>query len=71
MKNRIKIYREKNKMTQKDLAKQMNLSRSSVSLYESGHYTPDVYTALCFARVLHCTVADLFLDEAQGGYYGT
>lgn len=67
MKNRIKIYREKNKMTQKDLAKQMNLSRSSVSLYESGHYTPDVYTALCFARVLHCTVADLFLDEAQGG----
>jgi DNA-binding XRE family transcriptional regulator len=64
MENRIKDYREKNKMTQKDLAKQMNLSRSSVSLYESGHYTPDVYTALLFASVLRCTVADLFLDEA-------
>lgn len=48
--NNIKDLREKSKETQKDLAKALFISFQSVSKWEKGETTPDVYTLVKIAK---------------------
>lgn len=48
--NNIKYIREKNKETQKDLANYLFISFQSVSKWEKGETTPDIYTLLKIAQ---------------------
>ncbi len=63
MKNKIKIYRAIENLTQKDLAQSVGVSRQTINYIEKGRYIPSVMLALKISKILHCSVEDLFYLE--------
>lgn len=59
-KNRIKSHREARGWSQAELAERSGISRSGISAIESERLSPSVEAALQLARILECTVEDLF-----------
>ncbi len=59
-KNNLKEFREKNKLTQEDLAGKLDVSRQTIISIESGRYVPSLELALKFAKLFKCKVEDLF-----------
>ena len=60
LKNRMKEYRAKYKMTQKELSEKVHVtSRTMISL-ENGKFNPSIMLAYRIACVFHTTVEDLF-----------
>ncbi|MBC8059304.1 MAG: helix-turn-helix transcriptional regulator [Clostridiaceae bacterium] len=55
----IKKYRKEKKVTQKELAKKLNKSESTIQKYESGSVTPDIKTLTDIAEILGVTINDL------------
>lgn len=58
--NQLKVRRAMNDLTQGDLAERVGVTRKSVNSIENGHFVPSTELALRMARVLGCTVEDLF-----------
>ncbi|WP_191556576.1 helix-turn-helix transcriptional regulator [Metabacillus idriensis] len=61
--NRIVEIREKKFMSQADLARELNVTRSWVNKLEKGKAEPTLRMALRIANVLDCNVEDLFFLE--------
>lgn len=55
----IKRLREKHKMTQEDLAKRLNVSRTAVTKWETGECWPSIDRLLTLSNVFGCSVDDL------------
>ena len=60
MENRIAEYRKKKGWSQERLALALGVSRQHLSLWETGQYSPRLEVAFEIARLLDCTVDDLF-----------
>ena len=60
LKNHLKEYRKKFGLTQESLAKKVQVSRKSINAVENGVYVPTTVLALRIAKVLECSVHDLF-----------
>lgn len=58
--NRIKYFRKKAGMNQRQLAEKIGTSCDRVSVWESGRHDPTLFMALCLARALNTTVEELF-----------
>ncbi|MES2475213.1 MAG: substrate-binding domain-containing protein [Verrucomicrobiota bacterium] len=58
--NPIFSKRREREWSQADLAKRAGVSRAAVSAIECGHLTPSVAIALSLAKVLGCSVEELF-----------
>ncbi len=58
--NRIKHYRTQFRLTQKDLAELVGVSRQSIISIERGKYVPSLPLALKFAQIFNCATDDLF-----------
>ncbi len=56
----IKILREKTGMTQEGLSQMMNIDRSTVAKWETGEAAPRTDKLPELARILHCSIDDLF-----------
>jgi len=66
MKNKIRHYRFlKDRLTQEQLAKAVNVTRQTIIAVEKGSFNPSVRLALKIARTLQTTVEELF--ELEGG----
>lgn len=52
-------------LTQKQLAKKMNVDQSAVSLWESGKSNPQKKIHKKLAKVLGCTVDELLSNESK------
>lgn len=52
-------FRKKNRITQKQLAEMLNISRSAISLYEMGAREPDAQTILRIAELLRIPLEEL------------
>lgn len=65
----IKTMRKKEKITQKELAEQLNISPQAVSRWENGDALPDTLLLLDLSKCLHVSV-DLILaaGNAECGY---
>lgn len=61
----IKYYREKKGFTQAQLAAKMNTVQSAIAMWESGERFPRTNKLQELARVLGCTVDELFQDTGQ------
>ncbi|MFP4549063.1 MAG: helix-turn-helix transcriptional regulator [Fidelibacterota bacterium] len=59
--NRIRDFRSKLELTQKDLAKLSGVSRQSINSIEKGKYIPSLPLALKLAKIFNCKVDELFV----------
>ncbi len=62
MRDSIRARRRELKLTQAELAKEVNVSRQTIIAIEGGDYAPSVFLALDIARVLDRTVEELFAE---------
>lgn len=60
MKNRIKVLRAENNLSQDELAKKIEVSRQTINAIENGKFNPSVKLAMRMARVFKCTVEEIF-----------
>lgn len=63
--NKIKEYRELNKMTQKDIAEILEVEPGTVSKYESGMIEPNIESLKRLAETFNITVDELIKDEEK------
>ena len=57
---KIKEYRSKQKVTQKELAELLGVTCQSISKWERGECYPDIVTLPLIAEVIGCPVDDFF-----------
>ena len=58
--NRLEVIRKNAKLTQQQLSEFAEVSRKSINAIENGIYTPSTVLALKIARILKCSVEDIF-----------
>jgi len=64
MKNKIKVERAKNDLTQGSLAELAGVSRQTINAMEKGKYVPSTVLALKLASIFKVEVSSLFeLEE--------
>lgn len=63
--DKVFYLRQKNKLTQVELAKRTNVKQSTIQAYESGRAKPMINTAIQLAKVLGVDVDDLMNDEKE------
>ena len=68
MKNKLKVYRAINNLTQADLAEKIGVSRQSINAIETNKYVPSTVLALKLSRLFKTPVEDLF--QLDGEYKG-
>ena len=63
MKNKIKVFRAMNDLTQEDLAQAIGVTRQTILAIEKGKYVPSLDLAFRIARNFNVTVEDVFQYE--------
>ena len=63
MKNNLKVLRAIKKISQEDLAKEIEVSRQTINAMEKGKYAPSTILALKLARFFEKTVNEIFTLE--------
>jgi len=61
--NTIKIERKKRRITQKELALTLGVSRQTIAVLEQGNYTPSLLIALKASAYFHEPIESLFYLE--------
>ena len=59
-KNRVKLARIENDLTQAQLAERVGVTRQTIGLIERGRYNPSLKLCLAIARALNKTLDELF-----------
>src|SRR4029453_11212421 len=60
LENQIRHRRQAMRLSQQALATRCGLTRQAINAMEAGHYSPSTTVALGLAKVLGCTVEELF-----------
>ncbi|MBG3874644.1 helix-turn-helix transcriptional regulator [Staphylococcus xylosus] len=60
MRNKIKIYRKQNGLSQETLSKNLNVSRQTINAIENDKYDPSLTLAFKLAKQFNVTVDELF-----------
>jgi len=63
MKNEIRVFRAKQRITQDELALKLGVSRQTINAIENNKYFPSLELALKIAKIFNCTVEELFSLE--------
>lgn len=63
MKNRVKEERQKNNMTQQELADEIAVSRQTIFAIETGKYIPSAILVLKIAKTFKKNVEEIFFLE--------
>ncbi len=63
MKNRIEEIRKEKGIRQEDFAKELGVSRQTISSLETGRYNPSIFLAYKIARFFGMTIEDVFIFE--------
>tara|TARA_B100000902_G_scaffold100916_1_gene103332 strand:+ start:227 stop:439 length:213 start_codon:yes stop_codon:yes gene_type:complete len=58
--NNLEVLRKKSGLTQQDLSESAEVSRKSINAIENGIYVPSTVLALKIAKILKCSIEDLF-----------
>jgi putative transcriptional regulator len=62
-KNRVKLARVENELTQAQLAEKVGVTRQTIGLIEKGRYNPSLKLCLAIAWALDKTLDELFWIE--------
>ncbi|MCG8514853.1 MAG: helix-turn-helix transcriptional regulator [Halanaerobiales bacterium] len=60
LKTKIKEYRAKNNLSQKELARRAGVRRETIGNLENGKYNPSLKLAFDIAKVFNITIEELF-----------
>jgi putative transcriptional regulator len=60
MKNKIKVFRAMNDMTQEDLAIKLNVTRQTIIAIEKNKYNPSLELAMKIAKTFGQTIEKIF-----------
>jgi putative transcriptional regulator len=63
-KNRVKLARVENDLTQAQLAEKAGVTRQTIGLIEAGRFNPSLKLCTAIAKALNKTLDDLFLKES-------
>ena len=63
--NKIKKYREKNNITQKEIARILEVESGTISKYESGKIEPSVKTVIKLCEIFNIKIDDLLKEEKE------
>ena len=63
MRNRIEEIRNEKGIRQEELAKQMGVSRQTISSLENGRYNPSILLAHKIAQFFEMTIEEVFIFE--------
>ena len=64
MNNRLRELREREGLSQGELALRLEVSRQTVNALETGKYDPSLPLAFRIARLFACRIEDVFLPDA-------
>lgn len=62
---RLKEARLSAGLTQEEVAKALNISRTTVTMWETGDVNPTADKLPAIARLYGCTINDLFRDDGK------
>jgi len=65
LKNRIEEIRKERGIRQEDFAKEMGVSRQTISSLENGRYNPSIMLAYKIARYFDMTIEEVFVFEEE------
>ena len=65
MKNNIKKLRNELKISQKDLAESLNVSRQTINAIETGKFDPSLTLTIKITRFFNKNLEEVFLMEKQ------
>ena len=65
MKNNIKKLRNEMKISQKDLAESLNVSRQTINAIETGKFDPSLTLTIKTTRFFKKSLEEIFLMEKQ------
>lgn len=60
IKNNLKVWRAKKDITQKELAKKVEVSRQTINAIETGRYNPSLELALKISDYFNTEVEEIF-----------
>ena len=63
MKNRLKVLRAENDLTQADLADKLEVSRQTVNAIEKGKFDPSLPLAFKISRLFNLSIEEIFEEE--------
>jgi putative transcriptional regulator len=63
MKNKLKVYRAMNDLTQEALAQKLQVTRQTVISIEKGQYDPSLQLAFKIANLFDVKIEDVFTSE--------
>ena len=63
MKNKIKVFRAMNDMTQEDLANEVGVTRQTILAIEKGKYDPSLNLAFKISRVFKVNIEEVFFYD--------
>ncbi|MBQ3803627.1 MAG: helix-turn-helix transcriptional regulator [Oscillospiraceae bacterium] len=65
MKNRIEEIRNLRGIRQEELARQLGVSRQTISSLENGRYNPSILLAYRIARCFNMSIEEVFIFEEE------
>ena len=65
LKNRIEEIRTQRGVRQEELAKQLGVSRQTISSLENGRYNPSILLAYKIARAFGLSIEEVFIFEEE------
>ena len=65
MKNNIKKLRNELKISQKDLAESLNVSRQTINAIETGKFDPSLTLTIKITRFFNKSLEEIFMMEKQ------
>lgn len=63
MKNKMKFFRKKLKLTQQEIADKTGVTRQTINAIENNKYSPSLELALKLARIFNVAVEEIFQLE--------
>ncbi|MCL1896277.1 MAG: helix-turn-helix transcriptional regulator [Clostridiales bacterium] len=65
MHNRVRVYREKLGLTQKELGERVFVSRQAINAIETGKFDPSIWLAYDLAKLFGVSIESLFIFKEE------
>ena len=63
MKNRLRVLRAEQKLSQASLAEELDVTRQTINAIDNGKYDPSLPLAFKIAKYFGQTIEEIFIDE--------